>query len=408
MKEVCIINYASNAAIYGIGTYIREYIRCLTRMGCRVNLIELGLDENNHEIYVTEKGLTRTIYIPYVSRGSMNTYNKCVCRLLRLYLVDSVELIFHFHYLQSSSLFMHIKKYFPLSKSVLTVHYLYWSARFNGNLTAYENVIKKKNRENIKKKYKDVVENYQQEKDFISAVDKTVCLALDTYKLLNGLYEIKKEKLFVAPNGLIQEKKMLSTEMMKKELRRKYHIQDNEKLIIFVGRINSIKGVYPLLSCFDKIVNKYPNCRMILIGDGNISDVIKYAQEAVCKVTFIGRLDKKKLYQWYSIADIAVFPSYYEECSYVGIEMLMHGIPIVASDGYAVRNMFNNNNAIIAPIKNWDRSNIFEDNLVNGIFALLESDELSNNKRSQALQEYHRIYQLKCMQKKYVELFTAL
>ena len=407
MKEVCIVNYSSNAAIYGIGTYIREYIHCLTRMGCRVNLIELGLDESNHEIYVTEKELMRTIHIPYVSRGSMDTYNKCVCRLLRLYLVDSGELIFHFHYLQSSSLFMYIKKYFPLSKSVLTVHYLYWSARFNGNFTAYEDIVKKRNRENIKRKYKDVVENYQQEKDFISAVDKTVCLSFDTYKLLTELYGIKEEKLFVAPNGLTLRKGLLSAEM-KKELRRKFHIQDNEKVIIFVGRINRIKGIYPLLSCFNKIVDEYPDCRMILIGDGDINNVIKYAREAISKITFVGRLDKKKLYQWYSIADIAVFPSYYEECSYVGIEMLMHGIPIVASDGYAVRNMFSKDNAVIATIKKWDKSDEFENSLINAIFSLLESDELSKNKRKQALQEYYRTYQLKCMQKKYAELFTVL
>ena len=323
MKEVCIVNYSSNAAIYGIGTYIREYIHCLTRMGCRVNLSERGLDESNQEIYVTEKELMRTIHIPYVSRGSMDTYNKCVCRLLRLYLVDSGELIFHFHYLQSSSLFMYIKKYFPLSKSVLTVHYLYWSARFNGNFTAYEDIVKKRNRDNIKRKYKDVVENYQQEKDFISAVDKTVCLSFDTYKLLTELYGIKEEKLFVAPNGLTLRKGLLSAEM-KKELRRKFHIQDNEKVKIFVGRINRNKGIYPLMSCFNKIVDEYPDCRMILIGDGDINNVIKYAREAISKITFVGRLDKKKLYQWYSIADIAVFPSYYEECSYVGIEMLMH------------------------------------------------------------------------------------
>ena len=78
------------------------------------------------------------------------------------------------------------------------------------------------------------------------------------------------------------------------------------------------------MSCFNKIVDEYPDCRMILIGDGDINNVIKYAREAISKITFVGRLDKKKLYQWYSIADIAVFPSYYEECSYVGIEMLMH------------------------------------------------------------------------------------
>ena len=43
MKEICIINYASNAAVYGIGTYLKEYVHCLSNIGCKVIRVELGL-----------------------------------------------------------------------------------------------------------------------------------------------------------------------------------------------------------------------------------------------------------------------------------------------------------------------------------------------------------------------------
>lgn len=406
MKEICIINYGSNAAVYGIGTHIREYVHCLVQIGYKVNLIELGVDAKNTEVYVTEKGLVRTIHIPYVSGGSISTYNKSVCRLLRLYLKDSTDLIFHFHYIHSDSLLIHIKRYFPLSKSMLSIHYLYWSARFNGNLLAYEDIVKKRNRESMKKKYKDVIDNYQQEKDFMNAVDKIICLASDTYTLLTDWYGIREEKLVVIPNGLTPRKLIASEK--KDDLRKKYYIRNDEKLILFVGRIEPIKGVAPLLSCFDRIVSKHPNCRLVLIGDGNINGMIKYAQKVITKITFAGRLDKHTLYQWYQMADLAVFPSYYEESSYVGIEMLMHGIPLVASDGYGVKNMFNASNAIIAPIENWEKSQTFEGNLANGVFTLLESEELSMLKRQQALQEFHQTFQLRSMQKKYAKLLADL
>lgn len=407
MKEICIINYGSNAAVYGIGTHIREYIHCLIGTGWKIYLVELGLDEKNTEVYVTENTQLQTIHIPYVFRGDMTTYNKSVCRLLRLYLKDSTDLIFHFHYLQSDSLLIHIKRYFPLSKSILSIHYLYWSARFIGNLTLYQDIVKKQNKKSVKEKYKEVIDNYQQEKNFMNAVDKIVCLASDTYALLTELYGIKEEKLVVIPNGLTPKKKQIAFEM-KKELRKKHYVRDDEKLILFVGRIDSIKGVAPLLSCFDRVVNKFPNCRLVLIGDGNINNMIKYVRKTITKITFIGRLDKHILYQWYQMADLAVFPSYYEECSYVGIEMLMHGVPLVASDGYGVKNMFNASNAIIAPIENWEKPQALEENLANGICALLESEELSMLKRQQALQEFRRTYQLKSMQKRYAELLTGL
>lgn len=405
MKEICIINYGSNAAIYGIGTHIREYVHCLLGTGWKIYLVELGLDGKNAEVYVTENTQVQTIHIPYVPGADMTTYNKTVCRLLRLYLKDSTDLIFHFHYLQSDSLLTHIKSYFPLSKSVLSIHYLYWSARLIGNLALYHDIVKKQNRKSVKKKYIDVIDNYQQEKKFMNAVDKIVCLASDTYALLTELYGIKEEKLAVIPNGLTPKKKQANFEM-RKDIRRNYYIRDDEKLILFVGRIDFIKGVSPLLSCFDRVVSKYPNCRLVLIGDGNINNMIKYAGKAITRITFIRRLDKNTLYQWYQVADLAVFPSYYEECSYVGIEMLMHGIPVVASNGYGVRNMFNVSNAVIAPIENWDKARGFEANLVNGICTLLESEELSMLKREQSLQEFRRTYQLKIMYKKYVELLA--
>lgn len=407
MKEICIINYGSNAAVYGIGTHIREYVRCLLGTGWKIYLVELGLDEKNTEVYVTENTQVQTIHIPYVYGADMTTYNKSVCRLLRLYLKDSTDLIFHFHYLQSDSLLTHIKRHFPLSKSVLSIHYLYWSARLIGNLALYQDIVKKQNRKSVREKYKDVIDNYQQEKDFMNTVDKIVCLASDTYALLTELYGIKEEKLTVIPNGLTPKKKLVASEK-RKDLRKSYYIRDDEKLILFVGRIDSIKGVAPLLSCFERVVSKYPNCRLVLIGDGNINSMIKYAGKAITKITFLGRLDKHTVYQWYKMADLAVFPSYYEECSYVGIEMLMHGVPLVASNGYGVKNMFNAFNAVIAPIENWEKPQAFEENLLKGICTLLESEELSMLKRQQAQQEFRRTYQLKSMHKKYVELFAGL
>jgi glycosyltransferase len=405
MKEVCIVNYTSNAAVYGIGTYIREYAYCLVAIGCKVNLIELGTDKNNTGFLVKERGNVREIHIPYLAGSGFEPYNKGVCRLLRLYIQDSEELVFHFHYSQSESLLDEVKKHFPLSKSVFTIHYLSWSASLQGDSSLFEEIIRRRNSKKMKDKYGYLTDGYSKEKAFLEKVDHIVCLSDDTYNLIHNLYEIKSN-LWLIPNGLRKKYRRLS-DKQKKDLREKYHLHPDEKILLFVGRIDPIKGINPLLSCFNEVLKEYPNCRLVVIGDGSINEAIKNSGAAGSKILLTGRMDSKTLYRWYQIADIALFPSYYEECSYVGIEMMMYGLPVVASDGYSVKNMFHDHiNARIAKIENRKRTSKFEENLKRVILEVLNSD-LSELQKG-AGKMYKSKYSIEKMQRGYLDLLNAL
>lgn len=405
MKEICIINYSSNAAAYGIGTYIKEYINCLLKIGHKVNLVELMAGDIQTEVCIKKEKGIRIISIPHLGREHISTYNKSVCHLLRLYLSDSPNLIFHFNYFKSDSLLSNLKLYFPLSGYILTIHYLYWGARLNGDIISYKNIILHKKNNSIKKKYQDLIDNYEQEKKFFQEVDQIVCLSEDTYNLIKDLYEINSDKLALIPNGLTPRKIHLSTDK-KIDLRKMLCIRPDEKIILFVGRIHQLKGIYTLLLAFRKVIQIYANCRLIIIGGGDFPNAMEKASNSVTQITFTGRLNKEMLYNWYNISDIAVFPSYCEESSYVGIEMLMHGLPIVASNGHSVRNMFNDNNAIIAPIGDYNNTDNFASELAAAILSLLQSDELMEIKHLQALNSYKTKYHLRNMQKKYLKLFT--
>ena len=405
MKEICIINYTSNAAVYGIGTYIREYAHCLEAIGCTVNLIELGTDKKNTNLLVKERGNVREIHLPYLQGSGVEPYNKGVCRLLRLYIQDSEQLVFHYHYCQSESLLDEVKKYFPLSKSVFTIHYLSWSASLQGNSALFEQIIRRRNYKKTADKYGSIIDGYTKEKTFWEKIDHLVCLSDDTYKLVRDVYEVKSN-LWLIPNGLRKNFRRLS-DRQKKDLREKYHIRPDEKILLFVGRIHPIKGIYPLLSCFDKVLKEYPDCRLVVIGDGSINEAITKSGVAGSKIVFTGRLDHKAVCRWYQIADIALFPSYYEECSYVGIEMMMHGLPVVASDGYSVKNMFHDGvNARIAKIENWKKTQKFEENLRQTIVEVLHSD-LSELRKS-AEKMYRSKYSIEKMQQGYLELLNVL
>ena len=405
MKEICIINYTSNAAAYGIGTYIREYAHCLEAIGCKVTLIELGTDKKNTGFYTKERGNIREMHIPYSASSGFEKYNRGVCRLLRLYIADSEQLVFHYHYSQSDSLHDEVKKHFPLSKSVFTIHYLSWSAGLQGNSALFEKIICNRNRKKIKEKHSAIIDGYTKEKTFWEKVDHLVCLSDDTYKLVRDVYEIQTN-LWLIPNGLRKQFRRLS-DNQKTVLRAKYHIRPDEKVLLFVGRINPIKGIYPLLSCFDDVLKAHPNSRLVVIGDGGINEAIKKSGTAGTKILFTGKLDRKIVYQWYQMADVALFPSYYEECSYVGIEMMMHGLPVVASDGYSVKNMFHDNvNACVARIENWKKTKKFQENLKQAIIDVLNSDLSELQKGAEKM--YRSKYSIGKMQQGYESLMYAL
>lgn len=364
MKEICIVNYAGDAAVYGIGTYLKEYLYCLQTMGCKIHLIELGTDRIQPDFYIRDDGCIRTIHIPYMKNGSIEKYNKSVCRLLRLYIEDSERLVFHFHYTLSSGLSEGIKKYFPLSKSLLTIHYLSGCGILQGNIALFEKIIKKRDDEKIKTKYQYIIETYRQEKAFYEKMDHLVCLSEDTLHLVRNLYGIESN-VWLIPNGLRKNRRKLS-ESQKIHFRKSYYIRPEETILLYVGRITPSKGISILLSCFDEVLANHPDCRLVMIGGGDINGAVNRCGKAGSRVLFTGRLTQKELYQWYQTADIGIFPSLGEQCSYVGIEMMMHGLPIIASDGYGVKNMFRDGwNARIAPIEAGKNLSKFKKNLTN-------------------------------------------
>jgi len=108
------------------------------------------------------------------------------------------------------------------------------------------------------------------------------------------------------------------------------------------------------------------------------ASTFKLSKKFAAKVTYTGLNEKKEIRRWYQIADIGIIPSFSEQCSYVGIEMMMHGLPVVASDGFGVRNMFQDGvNAKVAKIGDRKNPKHFISGLTVAILELLFSESKS-------------------------------
>ena len=149
---------------------------------------------------------------------------------------------------------------------------------------------------------------------------------------LQRLFGLPFEKINVVPNGV--NLNLYSGVERDYEFRRQY-AADNEKIILFVGRLVYEKGIQHLIAAMPKVLEKYHDSKLVIAGKGGMIDELKAqvnAMEISNKVYFTGYLNSKQVVKMYKCADVAVFPSTYEPFGIVALEGMLSGTPVVVSD----------------------------------------------------------------------------
>lgn len=149
---------------------------------------------------------------------------------------------------------------------------------------------------------------------------------------LQRLFGLPYEKINVVANGI--NSTAYSGVEKDYDFRRQY-AADNEKIILFMGRLVYEKGVQHLISAMPKILENYHDAKLVIAGKGGMLDELKAQVEAMGlgqKVYFTGYLNAKQVQKIYKCADVAVFPSTYEPFGIVALEGMLAGVPTVVSD----------------------------------------------------------------------------
>ena len=145
-------------------------------------------------------------------------------------------------------------------------------------------------------------------------------------------YGINAEKVSVIPNGINPKDFQVSDE---DSFRRKYGLMGCF-FILFVGRLNYIKGPDLLLRSFCNIKDKFQDDHLVDVGPdgGMLSDLKKIVSEQCIgnRVHFIGYLGGAEKSQVYHAADLLVIPSRQEGMSIVALEAGITGKPILITD----------------------------------------------------------------------------
>ena len=149
---------------------------------------------------------------------------------------------------------------------------------------------------------------------------------------LQRLFGLPFEKINVVANGVNLNK--FSGMERDYNFRRRYAM-DNEKIILYVGRLVYEKGVQHLIAAMPKILSNYNDAKLIIAGRGGMMDELRAEADALGlndKIYFTGYLNSKQVQKMYKCADVAVFPSTYEPFGIVALEAMLAGVPTVVSD----------------------------------------------------------------------------
>ena len=101
-----------------------------------------------------------------------------------------------------------------------------------------------------------------------------------------------------------------------------------------VSRLEPIKGMDLVVPAFAEVLKKFPEVRLLVVGDGSLRATMEQqAAELGCadRITWVGRQPQEELPHWYGQMDIVLMPSRSEGFGLTAIEAMANGCVMVAS-----------------------------------------------------------------------------
>ncbi|MFO7459353.1 MAG: glycosyltransferase [Desulfatiglandales bacterium] len=181
------------------------------------------------------------------------------------------------------------------------------------------------------------------EKQVLRRANRIVVATLAELTQLRFLYKADASKLVVIPPGVdVSHFYPIPSDEAKSYI----GLKPEDRMILFVGRIEPLKGVDTLIramACLDLNDASRPVHLAIIGGDPSASPEqmtveMAYLQK-LCddlgldqSVVFLGKRDQDKLPYYYSAAEVLVMPSHYESFGMVALEAMACGTPVIASE----------------------------------------------------------------------------
>lgn len=318
----------------GMNVYVRDLTCELGRMGIHVDVFTRSQDEHvPHVVHELGYG-NRVVHVPAGPEVPLSKPE------LATYIPDFVEGI----------------KAFAAEKGIHydIIHSHYWMSGLAAEslsdawgripiLHMFHTLGEMKNRIAQTEEERESTERIAAEKQTLKRADRIVAATLAEVTQLRFLYKANERKLVVIPPG-VDTRHFYSIPF--DEAKQFIGLNPDDRMVLFVGRIEPLKGVDTLIqamSCL-KLKDRDRPVHLAIIGGEPAASPERMSAEMVrlqklCDelavgqtVVFLGKRDQGTLPYYYSAAEVLVMPSHYESFGMVALEAMACGTPVIASD----------------------------------------------------------------------------
>ncbi len=193
------------------------------------------------------------------------------------------------------------------------------------------------------------------EQKVMDSVDRIIVATDDEVNKMNKLYKVDIQKLVVIPPGVDT---CHFYPIPSDEAKAVVGVPKSESMILYVGRIEPLKGVDKLIRAIAElhkgdVFSKCPHYLIIIGGDPDAPSTemnleMQRLQQLSMDlnvgdlVIFLGKRNQDTLPYYYSAAEIVVVPSHYESFGMVALEAMACGTPVIATQvgglSYLIKN----------------------------------------------------------------------
>lgn len=318
----------------GMNVYVREITRKLGRLGIHVDVFTRSQDEHvPHVLHDLGYG-NRVVHIPAgpeipLPKKELSMHIDEFVNGIRSF-TDIKEIsydLIHSHYWMSGIAAIELKAI--------------WGIPF---IQMFHTLVLMKNR--VAQDPKDIEGEYRLdgENKILRAADRIVAATPAELAQLQWLYKSDVNRIVVIPPGVDTRH---FYPISKDEAKEYIGVPPCEKMLLFVGRIEPLKGLDILLEAIAYLrkrglFEENPFCLAVIGGDPDVSSDAMSVEMARIQalrgqygleelVTFLGKRSQDSLPYYYSAAEAVIVPSAYESFGMVALEAMACGTPVVAS-----------------------------------------------------------------------------
>ncbi|MFV9631153.1 MAG: glycosyltransferase [Methanosarcinales archaeon] len=198
-------------------------------------------------------------------------------------------------------------------------------------------------------------------------------MELDEHKEMG----VGEDRIEIVPNGI--DLSEYEAPPRRGEFKKKYGIKDDEKIVLYLGRIHKIKGIDLLVNAFAEIVEELDNIKLIIVGpDYGFLSILKRQIEGLKignKILFTGPIYGRDKLEAYVDADVYVLPSVYEAFPTTVLEAWACGTPVIITDRCGIADIVDGRAGCVVE---YDK-----DQMQNAIIKVLSDEELRRGFREE-------------------------